>query len=70
MTEEEGDELAAHEARRLQNLAESVALSHRGRVGKLLGDGVMLRFERSVSLKGIANLVTLFLATRSASPSA
>jgi len=48
MTEEEGDELAAHVAGRLQNLAESVAQSHRGRVVKLLGDGVMLRFERSV----------------------
>lgn len=46
MTEEEGDELAASLAGRLQNLAESAAHSHRGRVVKLLGDGVMLRFDR------------------------
>ena len=46
MTEVEGDELAARLAGRLQNLAESVAHSNRGQVVKLLGDGVMLRFER------------------------
>lgn len=46
MTEEEGDELAARLAGRLQNLAESAVQGHHGRVVKLLGDGVMLRFDR------------------------
>lgn len=39
-----GDELAAQDATVLQSLAQKVALAHRGRVVKLLGDGVMLRF--------------------------
>ena len=39
-----GDELAAQDATVLQGLAQKVAVAHRGRVVKLLGDGVMLRF--------------------------
>ena len=39
-----GDELAAQDATTLQGLAQTTAIAHRGRVVKLLGDGVMLRF--------------------------
>jgi adenylate cyclase len=46
MTEASGDESAARVAGRLQALAESAAQDHRGRLVKLLGDGVMLHFER------------------------
>src|SRR3954453_6414698 len=44
LTVEAGDERAAQFATTLQALAEEAARSHRGRVVKLLGDGVMLRF--------------------------
>jgi len=44
MTVNAGDERAANFATTLQALAESAARAHRGRVVKLLGDGVMLRF--------------------------
>jgi adenylate cyclase len=46
MTEAKGDESAARVAGRLQALAESAAQDHRGKLVKLLGDGVMLHFER------------------------
>lgn len=39
-----GDELAAQDATMLQSLAQKVSIEYRGRVVKLLGDGVMLRF--------------------------
>ena len=39
-----GDELAAQDATALQGLAQMISAAHRGRVVKLLGDGVMLRF--------------------------
>jgi adenylate cyclase len=40
-----GDELAARDATTLQGLAHAAAAAHGGRVVKLLGDGVMLRFN-------------------------
>jgi adenylate cyclase len=45
LTVEAGDERGAQFAATLQALAESVARVHRGRVVKLLGDGVMLRYN-------------------------
>jgi adenylate cyclase len=45
LTEEHGDEVAAEAAARLQELAESATRRGGGRVVKLLGDGVMLRFD-------------------------
>ena len=45
LTVEAGDERAAQFATSLQTLAESAARAHRGRVVKLLGDGVMLRYR-------------------------
>jgi adenylate cyclase len=45
LTVEAGDERAAFFATALQALAESAARAHRGRVVKLLGDGVMLRYS-------------------------
>ena len=44
LTLEAGDERAARFATTLQTLAEAAARAHRGRVVKLLGDGVMLRY--------------------------
>ena len=44
LTVEAGDERAARFATTLQTLAESAAREYRGRVVKLLGDGVMLRY--------------------------
>ena len=44
LTVEAGDEKAARFATTLQTLAESAAREYRGRVVKLLGDGVMLRY--------------------------
>jgi adenylate cyclase len=46
LTEEHGDESAAHAAVRLGELADTVARQHDGRVVKLLGDGVLLAFDR------------------------
>lgn len=45
LTQLEGDQSAAEFATLLQALAEAAARRHRGRVVKLLGDGVMLRFD-------------------------
>lgn len=45
LTEERGDEIAAEAAARLQELAEEATRGDGGRVVKLLGDGVILRFE-------------------------
>jgi len=47
-TEAAGDQEAAVLAARLQDLAGSAARTHQGRVVKLLGDGVMLRFGSPV----------------------
>jgi adenylate cyclase len=47
MTEEHGDESAVRTAIRLAELAEAAARDHDGRVVKLLGDGVLMAFERS-----------------------
>jgi adenylate cyclase len=47
LTEAAGDERAAAYASELQGLADASARQHGGRVVKLLGDGVMLRFARS-----------------------
>jgi adenylate cyclase len=44
-TERSGDEAASRLAARLQDLADASAHRYRGRVVKLLGDGVMFRFE-------------------------
>lgn len=45
LTERLGDEAAALTAARLASLADDCAREHGGRVVKLLGDGVLLRFE-------------------------
>ncbi len=47
LTETRGDDVAAESAARLQELAEAAVRSHGGRVVKLLGDGVLLRFDAS-----------------------
>ena len=49
LTEERGDEVAAEAAARLQELAEAATRRSGGRVVKLLGDGVMLRFDDAAS---------------------
>jgi len=46
LTEELGDEAAVRTVVRLGELAEGAARAHGGRVIKLLGDGVLLAFER------------------------
>jgi adenylate cyclase len=46
MTEQLGDDVAARLAVRLAEVADVAARRHRGRVVKLLGDGVLLSFER------------------------
>ena len=45
MTEEGGDEVAAATAMRLGELTTDVTRPHRGRIVKLLGDGVLVRFD-------------------------
>lgn len=45
LTERQGDEAAAATAVRLAALADECARAHGGRVVKLLGDGVLLRFD-------------------------
>jgi adenylate cyclase len=44
LTDESGDERAAEQAQQLSDLAQTAALTHQGRVVKLLGDGVMFYF--------------------------
>jgi adenylate cyclase len=46
MTEQLGDDHAARLAVRLAEVADGIARDHAGRVVKLLGDGVLLSFER------------------------
>jgi adenylate cyclase len=48
LTVEAGDERAARFATTLQTLAEAAARAHHGRVIKLLGDGVMLRYPSAL----------------------
>ncbi len=49
LTEERGDEVAAALALRLGDLTVEVARPHDGRVVKLLGDGVLIRFDDAVA---------------------
>jgi adenylate cyclase len=60
LTEERGDDVAAEAAARLQELAEDATRRGGGRIVKLLGDGVILRFEESAT----AIRVTLDLVER------
>ena len=57
LTAAAGDERAAQFASTLQSLADTSARAHRGRVVKLLGDGVMLRYpslvDAVVSVRGL-----------------
>ena len=47
LTEQHGDQVAAESATRLQELSEGAARRAGGRVVKLLGDGVLMRFDSS-----------------------
>lgn len=49
LTVERGDEVAAAAADQLRDLAETCARASGGRLVKLLGDGVLLRFDDAVS---------------------
>jgi class 3 adenylate cyclase len=53
LTEERGDEVAAAAAARLQEVAEAATRHGGGRVVKLLGDGVMLRFDDAATAIGV-----------------
>lgn len=54
-----GDERAAEYATSLQELAERSARMHRGRVVKLLGDGVMLRFPSALeAVQAVRGLIS------------
>jgi class 3 adenylate cyclase len=58
LTEERGDEVAARTALRLGDLAMETAARHRGRVVKLLGDGVLIWFEDALSgVDGVLDLL-------------
>ena len=48
LTQERGDTIAAEVALRLADLAARIATAHRGRVVKLLGDGVLTQFANVV----------------------
>ena len=61
LTVEAGDESAARFATTLQTLAESAASEYRGRVVKLLGDGVMLRYPSA--LDAVRSVQGLMAAT-------
>jgi len=57
-TQRVGDQEAAVLATRLQELSTAAAREHRGRVVKLLGDGVMLRFGSPVeAVRGVIGLM-------------
>jgi adenylate cyclase len=60
LTAEVGDVIAAQFATTLQALAETAAHAHRGRVVKLLGDGVMLRYPSSTD--AVASVLDLMKA--------
>jgi adenylate cyclase len=53
LTEERGDEVAAESAARFQELAEIATRRSGGRIVKLLGDGVMLRFDDAATAIGV-----------------
>jgi adenylate cyclase len=58
LTEAHGDELAADVAGRLQELADGAARDAGGRVVKLLGDGVLLRFDGAAdAIRSVLRLV-------------
>jgi adenylate cyclase len=57
-TAQAGDELAARDAATLQAVAQVAANAHGGRVVKLLGDGVMLRFASArAAVAGVRDLM-------------
>ncbi|MGH2464287.1 MAG: hypothetical protein ACRDGI_02405 [Candidatus Limnocylindrales bacterium] len=59
-----GDQRAAEFATSLQELAESSAQRHRGRVVKLLGDGVMLRFPAALdAIEGVRALISAIVGS-------
>jgi adenylate cyclase len=60
LTEERGDETAAAIGLRLGDIAGEAIASHGGRVVKLLGDGVLLRFDNAVA--AIAGTLDLLAA--------
>jgi adenylate cyclase len=68
MTEEHGDESAARAAVRLGELAEVAARAHDGRVIKLLGDGVLLAFERPAEAVAAALELTTSMPTAGLPP--
>jgi adenylate cyclase len=58
LTEAHGDEIAAESAARLQELAEAAVRRGGGRVVKLLGDGVLLRFDSTdAAIRATTSLV-------------
>ncbi len=58
LTIEAGDERAAQFATTLQALAQAAARAHRGRVVKLLGDGVMLRYPSAAdAIRSVRSLM-------------
>ena len=64
LTEQHGDDVAAESAARLQGLAEAAARQGGGRVVKLLGDGVLLRFPGSeAAIRTTLGLVEAIAAT-------
>jgi class 3 adenylate cyclase len=61
-TVQAGDELAARDAAALQALAQEAAVKYGGRVVKLLGDGVMLRFASAgEAVAGVRALMAAIL---------
>jgi len=61
-TVQAGDELAAQDAAALQTLAQAAGANHGGRVIKLLGDGVMLRFGSAVdAVAGVRGLMAAII---------
>lgn len=60
LTEERGDAEAARVALRLAEISADVAATHRGRVVKLLGDGVLLRFDDAAA--GVAGTIAILQA--------
>jgi class 3 adenylate cyclase len=54
LTQERGDAIAAEMAMRLADLATQVMSTHRGRVVKLLGDGVLMHFPDVVEAVEVA----------------
>jgi class 3 adenylate cyclase len=58
LTDELGDDVAVRSALELQDLASQNAQRHEGRLVKLLGDGVMLRFQSAAgAVRGVSELL-------------